>query len=219
MLIALLIKVHVIPMDLGEQDELLQNFLVVVEMFLFAVAHYFVFSHKPYVDPAAAEVPCIAACLRMLDVRDVAGDVKEHFVDPIPRPKLRQMMKRGVAGSSSNPVSDEDRRCEVVNTENSPLLKKKAGVHLHPSMETEQEVPGKGSPSSSTATGQQKLSDLSYDILSYKEFDNRGNYGSRSGVVSRSVGSSDELKHEQDTEQSSSNISTEQNSSNKSTNS
>ena len=27
-------------------------------------------------------------CVRMLDVRDVYGDVKTHFVDPIPRPSL-----------------------------------------------------------------------------------------------------------------------------------
>lgn len=57
-------------------------------MLLFAIAHYFIFSHKPYVDPAAAQVPCITSCLWMLDVRDVYGDVKEHFVDPLPRPLM-----------------------------------------------------------------------------------------------------------------------------------
>ena len=47
-------------------------------MFFAAIAHYFVFSHKPYVDPAAAQVPCLASCLKMLDVRDVGGDVREQ---------------------------------------------------------------------------------------------------------------------------------------------
>ena len=75
-------------------QEGLQNMLLVIEMLFFAIAHYFIFSHKPFIDPAAAEVPCIATCFRMLDVRDVAGDVKEHFVDPLPRPKFR-------SGSSS----------------------------------------------------------------------------------------------------------------------
>lgn len=66
----------------------LQNFLICIEMLFAAVAHYFVFSHKPYVDPAAAQLPCFTSCLRMLDVRDVYGDVKTHFVDPIPRPSI-----------------------------------------------------------------------------------------------------------------------------------
>ncbi len=65
-----------------------QNFVICIEMLLFAIAHYFIFSHKPFVDPAAAQVPCVTSCLWMLDVRDVYGDVKEHFVDPIPRPLL-----------------------------------------------------------------------------------------------------------------------------------
>ena len=34
------------------------------------------------------QVPCLTLCLRMLDVRDVYGDVKTHFVDPIPKPSL-----------------------------------------------------------------------------------------------------------------------------------
>lgn len=34
----------------------LQNFLICIEMLIAAVAHYFVFSHKPFIDPAAAQV-------------------------------------------------------------------------------------------------------------------------------------------------------------------
>ena len=34
----------------------LQNFLICVEMLVAASAHYFIFSHKPFVDPAAAKV-------------------------------------------------------------------------------------------------------------------------------------------------------------------
>ena len=47
-------------------------------MFIAAIAHYFVFSHKPFINPAAAQVPCLASCLKMLDVRDVGGDVREQ---------------------------------------------------------------------------------------------------------------------------------------------
>ena len=97
--IAILVKVEALPKEWKEYDvadvtEGLQNFIICVEMLLFALAHYFVFSHKPFVDPAAAKAPCIASCLRMLDVRDVADDVKEHFVDPIPRPKLPTITRR-----------------------------------------------------------------------------------------------------------------------------
>lgn len=99
MLIAVLVKLKALPSEWEEYDvkdvtEGLQNFIICVEMFLFALAHYFVFSHKPFVDPAAASAPCIASCLRMLDVRDVADDMKEHFVDPIPRPKLPTITRR-----------------------------------------------------------------------------------------------------------------------------
>lgn len=92
-LIAILVRVGALPnswkkYDMEDVALGLQNFLICIEMLFAAVAHYFVFSHKPYVDPAAAQLPCFTSCLRMLDVRDVYGDVKTHFVDPIPRPSI-----------------------------------------------------------------------------------------------------------------------------------
>ena len=91
-LIAILVRVGALPnswkkYDMDDVALGLQNFLICIEMLLAAVAHYFVFTHKPYVDPAAAQLPCFTSCLRMLDVRDVYGDVKTHFVDPIPIPR------------------------------------------------------------------------------------------------------------------------------------
>ena len=112
-LIALLVKLNALPHSWKEYDVDdvslgLQNFLICAEMLVAAVVHYFVFSHKPFIDPAASQVcrlspsfhlslynptlvhqvPCYSVCLRMLDVRDVCGDVKTHFVDPIPKPSL-----------------------------------------------------------------------------------------------------------------------------------
>ncbi len=191
MLIAVLIKAKVIPEELGSEDELLQNFMVVLEMFLFAVAHYFIFSHTPYVDPAAAQVPCIAACLRMLDIRDVAGDVKEHFVDPLPRPKLHQIIRRNAASSSSNLDSDSDKKLET-DTENSPLLKSRMD-RRGLSGEKEQDVHiGSSSAAgySSSDQQQQLLSERSYDVLSYKDFDNT--YSSRSRLNSRNTSTEQE---------------------------
>ncbi|KAI8508417.1 hypothetical protein Bbelb_135160 [Branchiostoma belcheri] len=37
----------------------LQDFLICIEMFIAAVAHYYTFSHKPYIDPNAPSVPAL----------------------------------------------------------------------------------------------------------------------------------------------------------------
>lgn len=79
--------------DSDDVAEAFQNFIICIEMFFFAIAHYFVFSHRPFIDPAAARAPCIHSCLRMLDVRDVADDMKEHFVDPISRPSFERLRR------------------------------------------------------------------------------------------------------------------------------
>lgn len=94
-----------------------QNFIICIEMLVAAIAHYFVFSHKPFVDRAAAQVPCVTSCLRMLDIRDIYGDVKEHFVDPIPRPKIPMLrMKRRArteVGETRNEEEEEGEDEEV----------------------------------------------------------------------------------------------------------
>ena len=106
-----------INQDYNDEDvaEAFQNFIICIEMLLFAIAHYFVFSHKPFVDQAAAQAPCIHSCLRMLDVRDVADDMKEHFVDPISRPSFEKIRRR--FGDKS------DSAASGAESENDPLLK------------------------------------------------------------------------------------------------
>lgn len=201
-LIAVLVKVGAIPETWEGPQEKLQNFVVVVEMLLFAVAHYFIFSHKPYIDPAAAEVPCITTCLRMLDVRDVAGDVKEHFVDPIPRPRFKI---RNMLNGSSTTGSDEENGGMAVQ-ENSPLLKKAKISELRPSTSSTLGAVAHSEDSRSDTEGvsgqtrsrqQQQLSELSYDVLTYKEFDNRTGYGLRARMIASaaaSLGVVDETK-------------------------
>ena len=165
---SILIKTNAIPSKWDKYDlqEGLLNLLVVIEMVLFAVAHYFAFSHKPYIDPAAAQIPCIGTCLRMLDVRDVAGDVKEHFVDPLPRPRFR-------------------RGGQVSSTEDSPLLSQQLGPNgVH-------HVRGNLSANDSDATLQAAaerseaapLSDLSYDVLTYKDLNSQTRYGQRANMI------------------------------------
>jgi hypothetical protein len=173
--VSILVNTGVIPTSWEEYDlqEGLLNFLVVFEMLFFAIAHYFVFSHKPYIDPAAAQVPCIATCLRMLDIRDVAGDLKEHFVDPLPRPRFR---RTGVG--PSQPSSEGT--IVTINAEDAPLLRNKQGPDV---------------PNGVCANGghlavkggmeieKSALSSLSYDVLTYKELDSRTAYGVRARMI------------------------------------
>ena len=63
-------------------------------MLVAAISFYFIFSHKPYIDPAATQIPCLQSFIEMVDVRDIYGDVKENFVDPIPIPRLPVRLTR-----------------------------------------------------------------------------------------------------------------------------
>lgn len=172
-MVSVLVNTHVIPSSWKEYDlqEGLQNFLVVIEMVLFAITHYFVFSHKPYIDPAAAEIPCIATCFRMLDIRDVAGDVKEHFVDPIPRPKFRSGRR---SGASTGSASEE----RGGSSEEAPLLRAKGQrPNVRACMEPERGGDSDGGVRSV------ELSDLSYDVVTYRELESRSDYGLRSSMI------------------------------------
>ena len=47
-------------------------------MFIFAIAHYYAFPHKPFVDPASPAPPCCASFASMWDVSDVRDDLVQH---------------------------------------------------------------------------------------------------------------------------------------------
>ena len=118
-------------------------------MLLFAIAHYFVFSHKPYIDPAAAQAPCIHSCLRMLDVRDVADDMKEHFVDPISRPSIERFRRR-FSDKSGNGASSNS-----AETESDPLLKSSSSSY--------------GSGGKLSISGGLNDGSLSYSVVTYDD--------------------------------------------------
>ncbi|XP_076340399.1 transmembrane protein 184C isoform X2 [Tachypleus tridentatus] len=65
--------------DVGLVSRSLQDFLICIEMFLASVAHYFAFSHIPFIDLAAEQVPCCMSFMSMWDVSDVTHDVSEHI--------------------------------------------------------------------------------------------------------------------------------------------
>ncbi|BES90692.1 DUF300 [Nesidiocoris tenuis] len=56
-----------------------QNFLICIEMFLAALAHYCSFSHEPYVNDLVEKRTLTDAFMAMWDISDVQADLKEHF--------------------------------------------------------------------------------------------------------------------------------------------
>ncbi|XP_065886088.1 transmembrane protein 184C-like [Dysidea avara] len=108
----------------------IQDLLICIEMFIAAIAHYFVFSHKPYVDPAAAQVPCLASCLKMLDVRDVSGDVREQvdIIQTNVRSNVRKITGVVMKSRSNEIVATEKFemttfRDDTTRNEDTPLLR------------------------------------------------------------------------------------------------
>ncbi|BFZ14778.1 hypothetical protein BsWGS_17817 [Bradybaena similaris] len=56
----------------------LQDFIICIEMFLAALAHYISFSHKPFVNMAAEQQNCCISFVSMWNVKDITDDVREH---------------------------------------------------------------------------------------------------------------------------------------------
>ncbi|CAI9732327.1 Hypothetical predicted protein [Octopus vulgaris] len=56
----------------------LQDFCICIEMFLAAVAHYFSFSHKPFIDMTVDHANCCTSFMSMWDISDVRDDIIEH---------------------------------------------------------------------------------------------------------------------------------------------
>ncbi|XP_028400020.1 transmembrane protein 184C-like [Dendronephthya gigantea] len=84
-LIGILVKAGVISgektwefKDVEDVSTGIQNFCICVEMFIAAVAHYYVFSHTPFVDPNAPSYPCWASFRSMFDMSDVRQDMTNH---------------------------------------------------------------------------------------------------------------------------------------------
>ncbi|UYV64424.1 TMEM184C [Cordylochernes scorpioides] len=65
--------------DVAQIGRSIQDFLICMEMLLAALAHFFAFSHKPYVDRTAPQVDCCSSFLAMWDVSDVTQDVTNHI--------------------------------------------------------------------------------------------------------------------------------------------
>ncbi len=59
--------------------DFLQDLVICIEMFVAAVAHYFSFSYRPFVDLAAEPQNCFASFKSMWDFSDVQKDVVEHI--------------------------------------------------------------------------------------------------------------------------------------------
>ncbi|EDO47105.1 predicted protein [Nematostella vectensis] len=88
----------------------IQSFIICIEMLLFAVAHYYVFSYKPYLDTSSPPPPCCASLVSMCDVTDVRDDVAEHVrtVGSTHHPTEDEMVS---SLSSTPPNTDKSPRC------------------------------------------------------------------------------------------------------------
>lgn len=62
-----------------EMSRNLQDFLICFEMLLAAIAHTFVFSHKPFVDDTRGTNPMFYSLSRIVDFTDERTDVYDHF--------------------------------------------------------------------------------------------------------------------------------------------
>ena len=89
-------------------------------MFLAAILHYFVFSHKPYAAYGSAKVPCLGSFMRMLDVRDVGEDMKEQALHFQSRAKDAAMSAKNAAAMVLRVPSGSARTGETL--EMIPLL-------------------------------------------------------------------------------------------------
>lgn len=101
-------------------------------MLVAAIGFYFIFSHKPYIDPAATQIPCIQSFIEMIDVRDIYGDVRENFVDPIPVPGLPRRWRRPPGESQEEiPLINMPRAGSVggyeSGEENGPIIERQHG--------------------------------------------------------------------------------------------
>ncbi|CAH0393958.1 unnamed protein product [Bemisia tabaci] len=81
----------------------LQNFLICIEMFLASIAHYFTFTHVPFINLTYQNPSVSAAFSAMWDVSDIGADLKEHF--GIMGDSIRVVIGRGYIIESSESSS------------------------------------------------------------------------------------------------------------------
>ncbi|KAL7646084.1 UNVERIFIED_CONTAM: hypothetical protein RMT77_002985 [Armadillidium vulgare] len=134
--IMFLVKAHVIKKVFGIDDEdelrkisnVLQNFLICVEMFIAAVGHRYAFSYKAYVDPDYSSSNCCHAFLLIWDVSDVRSDIREH-VHIVSQGMTRSLNSRGNSNSIPQNSTDTDSRCDERTRLIQPIRKNLASTH------------------------------------------------------------------------------------------
>lgn len=134
-LIAILVKVGIISANhtwsfytVEDVANGIQNFVICLEMFIFAIAHYYVFSHKPYVDPFSPPPPCCASFASMWDVSDVRDDLLQHVQSvgstvrgTVVRNKRRETAASGTANTEVTPLLESE-ICENFSSDEGPIL-------------------------------------------------------------------------------------------------
>lgn len=103
------IKLH--DLNAAKGASVIQDLCICIEMFLAAVAHYFSFSYRPFVDLAAEPQNCFASFKSMWDFSDVQKDVVEHI----------KHVGHTASGVLSSPLQ-VGKAIRIVETEMTPLL-------------------------------------------------------------------------------------------------
>ena len=84
-------------------------------MFIAAVAHFFAFSHKPFIDRTVDDPNCCNSFLSMWDVSDVKDDVIEHVkVVGEFRKNLKNSGTQKCCNYRSDPNFQTDRSGQIV---------------------------------------------------------------------------------------------------------
>ncbi|XP_061163938.1 transmembrane protein 184C-like [Saccostrea echinata] len=117
--IAIMVKLGWIPEDgtwvfyhsIQDVATGLQDFLICIEMFLAAIAHYYSFSHKPFISSENENVSCFSSFLSMWDVSDMKDDVIEHVK------VISKTMKKTISKSK---MKSDNERTPLLAGENPP---------------------------------------------------------------------------------------------------
>jgi len=134
--------------DIKDISSSMQNFLICIEMFFAAIAHYVSFSHKAYVDMAADQPNCCESFLHMWDVSDVKQDLQEHLgvVRNTVRNVIPSKVYRHPGGRGEERAhllsSAENLAPETGGSSGAPLMK--AGLDLAAEMRNKNKGPSAG---------------------------------------------------------------------------
>ncbi|XP_070198504.1 transmembrane protein 184C-like isoform X2 [Littorina saxatilis] len=200
--IAALAKLNVIPSNgtwvfydnVQQVATGLQDFLICLEMFVAAIAHYYSFSHVPYADAAAERGNCCTTFWSMWDVTDVRDDVIDHA-----RYIGRGVQKKLGRGKNSNSTAGSSERTPLlISQDSSVAVTRDAHSIQRPStppvmVEEKQHMPGDYDTQSLTEADWEKSTEtfhvksITPSMNNYAEFSTSVEVNQTTGAAEESI--------------------------------